>query len=220
MEGGAPSSKICTFYRQGCCRFGDECRFAHPAGPPVGSDEQWDPNGDFPVVGVIEDSSGESTGSSRLGKWSRDDEMQQKSDASEVRAAEPPRVSRQPRHVTNAPSRTQPLSIDGGGGDQDDQDFQDVYASLPSAAISIPGLSRSVRDTLSGSSSPPDYGLSSSPQGISPEEEAALEDVRVPRTSLHPRLPPARVLRAPCNAPFRLSNRCYLLRSNRPSRRS
>jgi hypothetical protein len=58
-----------------------------------------------------------------------------------------------------------------------EQDFQDVYASLPSAAISIPGLSNSTRKALSGSTSPPDYGLSSSPQGISPEEEAALEDV-------------------------------------------
>ena len=112
----------------------------------------------------------------------------------------------------------QPLAIDTGG----EQDFQDVYASLPSAAISIPGLNRSAREALSGSASPPDYGLSSSPQGISPEEEAALEDVRVPRTSLSLPLSTARacarcVLCVAVRSSF--FDRC-LLRSNRPSRRS
>lgn len=91
-----------------------------------------------------------------------------------------------------ARGRLPQLTIDPEAEPEPEVEFQDVYASLPasaSPAISIPGLSRATRDALEGSASPPDYGLSSSPQGISPEEEAALEDVRPPHPSPAARAP-------------------------------
>ena len=91
-----------------------------------------------------------------------------------------------------ARGRLPQLTIDPEAEPEPEVEFQDVYASLPasaSPAISIPGLSRATRDALEGSASPPDYGLSSSPQGISPEEEAALEDVRPPQPSPAARAP-------------------------------
>lgn len=82
MEGGAPSSKVCTFFKQGRCRFGDACRFAHPPG-----ETEFSAPGDFPSLD--DQGSAESSGSSRLGKWSKDEEMQEKGRAVEVRPLPP-----------------------------------------------------------------------------------------------------------------------------------
>ena len=222
MEGGAPSSKVCTFFKQGRCRFGDACRFAHPPG-----ETEFSAPGDFPSLD--DQGSAESSGSSRLGKWSKDEEMQEKGRAVEVR---PPRYvhagyPNQFYHLPPPPWRSRvrvPFQTGADDPGSAEQDFQDVYASLPSAAISIPGLSRSAREALSGSASPPDYGLSSSPQGISPEEEAALEDVR-PRASHHALLSSTAIVRyfvAAASSRVRrersLVRQCAALR--RPLRRS
>ena len=82
MEGGAGAGKVCTFFRQGRCRFGDACRYLHPVeGGPEGLGQ-----GNFPSLDDAEaGGSADSQGSLRLGKWSRDEGMQEKSLAVDVR---------------------------------------------------------------------------------------------------------------------------------------
>ena len=136
MEGGAPSSKVCTFFKQGRCRFGDACRFAHPPG-----ETEFSAPGDFPSLD--DQGSAESSGSSRLGKWSKDEEMQEKGRAVEVR---PPRYvhagyPNQFYHLPPPPWRSRvrvPFQTGADDPGSAEQDFQDVYASLPSAARDPP----------------------------------------------------------------------------------
>jgi hypothetical protein len=84
MEGGAGAGKVCTFFRQGRCRFGDACRHLHPA-EELGGLEGLE-QGNFPSLDDAEaGGSADSQGSLRLGKWSRDEGMQEKSLAVDVR---------------------------------------------------------------------------------------------------------------------------------------
>ncbi len=93
MEGGAGAGKVCTFFRQGRCRFGDACRYLHPAeeqGGLEGLDQANFPSLDDAEAG----GSADSQGSLRLGKWSRDEGMQEKSLAVDVRLSLPAGAAR------------------------------------------------------------------------------------------------------------------------------
>ena len=81
MEGSAGGGKVCSFFMQGRCRFGDACRYAHPAeGGLEGLDQ-----GNFPSLDDTGAGGADSQGSLRLGKWSGDEGMQEKSLALDVR---------------------------------------------------------------------------------------------------------------------------------------
>eukprot|EP01043_Picozoa_sp_COSAG02_P032687 COSAG02_NODE_2194_length_9554_cov_12.883659_14_plen_99_part_00 len=83
MEGGAGAGKVCTFFRQGRCRFGDACRYLHPTEEQGGLEGLDQAN--FPSLDDEAGGSADSQGSLRLGKWSRDEGMQEKSLAVDVR---------------------------------------------------------------------------------------------------------------------------------------
>jgi hypothetical protein len=198
-QGSAQGSPgVCRFYLQGRCVYGDSCRYRHEdeaaapgtteaSAPDTPADSNWGQ----PFPWLVQGGADDGGGSRRLGRWSRGGATTDAATTVQPAAGAPDRTSSDTSEdfqlvYAALPSGNKPPQ-------QSSRSFVPAGAAASSQAISIPGMGHLARSSgsassdalaqaLSGSSSPPDYGLSSAPTGMSPEEEAALEDVRATAT--------------------------------------